>query len=227
MSNNIILQHWNGDLNELTELSVNNIRQYARRIGADYELIRGKPFRSHLTSPCQKVHCISNDFAWYDQVLMLDPDVFTVKGLDKNIFNESGNGIHGPVQKRLKKRLISQGRMAKDSPYWGGSIYKFNNAERYELRKMMPANDGWLDFYNKAYHYEDEGILAYLASRAGIHENYLDFRWNQCSYLPKPEEAFMIHIRTKKMGMPNGSWDNGGKQPKIDNYKYLVEKGII
>ena len=194
MVNNIILQHWDGDLNELTELSVDNIRSYASMIGADYELIRGKPFRSHLTAPCQKVHCISSDFDGYDQVLMLDPDVFVVKGLDKDIFDEIGNGIHGPTQKLLKKRLTGHRRMNPTGPYWAGSIYKFDWSERLSLRQQLPNNDQWMDFYNKAYHFEDEGILATLASKARLPQRYLDFRWNQCSFLPNPEEAYMLHL---------------------------------
>ena len=82
---NIILQHWDGELNELTKASVENIKSYAEQIDADYQMITGKPFRKHLTPPCQKVWCIAKQYEKYDQVLMLDPDVFIVKGLDKNI----------------------------------------------------------------------------------------------------------------------------------------------
>ena len=58
MKDNIILQHFDGNLRELDELSISNIRDYARMIDADYELVTGKPFREHLTSPCQKVHML-------------------------------------------------------------------------------------------------------------------------------------------------------------------------
>ena len=50
---NIILQHFDGELRELDELSMENIKDYARMVNADYQLVRGKPFRPHLTSPCQ------------------------------------------------------------------------------------------------------------------------------------------------------------------------------
>ena len=53
---NIILQHFNGDLRPLDKASIANIKEYAKRIGADYELITGRPFRKHLTDPCQKVY---------------------------------------------------------------------------------------------------------------------------------------------------------------------------
>lgn len=224
---NIILQHWDGELNELAKASVENIKAYAKTVGADYELVRGKPFREHLTPPCQKVFCIDEKWDSYDSVLMLDPDVFIRKGLTKNIFEESGNGIHGTWQIKLKKKLILQNCIAEDTPYWAGSIYKFNKDERKRLRDEMPKDDSWLDFFNKAYHFEDEGILSVLAGKAKLKTQYLDFKWNQCSYLPKPEDSYMIHIRTKKPGHLNGTWENGGKQDKIINYKELLERNIL
>jgi len=48
---NIILQHFDGNLRPLDELSIENIKAYAKMVGAEYELIRGKPFRG-LWSTC-------------------------------------------------------------------------------------------------------------------------------------------------------------------------------
>ena len=53
------------------------------------------------------------------------------------------------------------------------------------------------------------------------------FKWNQCSFLPNPQDAKMIHIRTKKPGHLTGSWETGDKRPKIENYYDLKMKGII
>lgn len=227
MIKNIILQHYNGRPKELEKLSFENISNYAELIGADHKIIGGKPFNENLTNPCQKVHCISEEWDDYDNVLMLDPDVFIRKNLTENIFNEQGNGIHGDTQKRLKTRLIQAGRIDNNAPYWAGSIYKFNREERQRLRSVMPKNDAWMKFYNKAYHFEDEGILSELAHKCKIPIKYLDFVWNQCSFLPNPESAKMIHMRTKKFGHLNGSWENGGKRDKIENYYELLSKGIV
>ena len=224
---NIILQHYEGRLGELEKLSVENIKSYADQIGADYKLVTGKPFREHLTLPCQKVCLINEEWDNYDNVLMLDPDVFVRKNLIKNVFNVPGHGINGAVQNRLKNALIEKDRINKQAPYWGGSIYKFSLEERQKLRSMIPDNDKWLELYNKAYHFEDEGILAELASKCNLGISYLDFKWNQCSFLPKPEEAYMIHVRTKLSGQVNGTWENGGKRKKIENYYELNARGII
>ena len=69
---NIILQHFDGELRELDKLSVENIKKYAEMVNADYELVTGKPFRKHLTSPCQKVFMLDEKWDKYDDVLMLD-----------------------------------------------------------------------------------------------------------------------------------------------------------
>ena len=53
---NIILQHFDGKLRPLDELSMANMQEYAKLVGADYELVTGRPFRRHLTGACQKVY---------------------------------------------------------------------------------------------------------------------------------------------------------------------------
>jgi len=220
MKKNIILQHFDGELRELDKFSIENIKAYAKLIGADYELITGKPFRKHLTSPCQKVYCIDKHWDNYETVLILDIDVFTRKNLQKNIFEIPGNGIHGSTQAKLKEKLIKLGKIKLNNPYWAGSIYKFNLDERQSLRSVMPTNDDWMNVFNQPYYFEDEGIFAQLASNTKIKETYLDFSWNQCSFLPKPEKSNMIHIRTKIT-------PQGPKRVKIENYMDLVQRGIL
>ena len=46
---NIVLQHFDGDLRPLDYASMANMKAYAKMVGADYELVKGKPFRKHLT----------------------------------------------------------------------------------------------------------------------------------------------------------------------------------
>ena len=49
---------------------------------------------------------------------------------------------------------------------------------------------------------------------------YMDRKWCQCSFLPNPEKAGFIHIRTKIT-------PQGPKQDKILNWQNLVERRII
>ena len=103
--NNIILQHFDGELRPLDKLSMENIQAYAEMVGADYKLVVGKPFRRHLTAPCQKVYMIDQTWDDYDDVLMLDIDMFAPKGMKENIFELQGVGLYEEVQKRLAAKI--------------------------------------------------------------------------------------------------------------------------
>ena len=83
---NIILQHFDGELRPLDYQSQWNIMDYADMIDADYKLIRGKPFRQNLTNACQKVHIIHEEFDEWDNVLMLDIDMFRPRNMSVNVF---------------------------------------------------------------------------------------------------------------------------------------------
>lgn len=217
---NIILQHFDGELRELDKLSIDNIASYAERIGADHQLVTGKPFAAHLTAPCQKAIVVDERWDDYDTVLMVDPDMFVTKSTTENVFDVRGYGSHGPTQVRLKQRLANLGRIAPQAAYWAGSFYKFDRQTRQRIRDQRPLFDTWMDLYNKSYFYEDEGILAELAWKARIPQYYIGIEWNQCSYLPNPEKAKMIHIRTKIT-------PEGPKRLKIENYQHLVDRGIL
>ena len=222
--NNIILQHFDGELRPLDKLSMENIQAYAEMVGADYKLVVGKPFRRHLTAPCQKVYMIDQTWDDYDDVLMLDIDMFAPKGMKENIFELQGVGLYEEVQKRLHSRLCQQYPFQSNilAPYWGGAIYKLSRRLRKELRAGLGGMEQWMNVYNQLYHYEDEGIIHTLAWRAGIpmEGTILDRKWCQCSFLPNPEKAGFIHVRTKIT-------PQGPKREKIENYNELVDKGIL
>lgn len=221
---NLILQHFDRELRELDKLSMSNIQQYAELVGAEYKLITGSPFRGYLTAPCQKVHMLSEEFDEYDNVLMLDIDMFAPVGMNINIFEQKGVGLYEDVQKRLHRQLVEKyyplGSLS--APYWGGAIYKMSRPMRQALRTGFKTNDSWMLKFNQPYHFEDEGIMHVLAYRAGFLSDgmYLDKKWCQCSFLPNPEKAGFIHIRTKVT-------PQGPKREKIENYNALVEAGIL
>lgn len=221
---NIILQHFDGQLRELDRLSIMNIQSYAEMVGADYKLITGKPFRSHLTAPSQKVHMLDEKWDDYDNVLMLDIDMFAPKNMEENIFDLKGIGLYADVQKRLHRTIANSYPLISsiNYAYWGGAIYKLNRSERKKLRSGLDGSDVWMNNFNKPYHFEDEGIMHVLATKAGMKQEgtVLDQKWCQCSFLPEPEKAGFIHVRTKIK-------PQGPKQEKIKNYQALVDKGIL
>jgi len=215
----IILQHFTGTLRPLDELSIENIKAYAKRINVDYQFVEGQVFRRHLTPPCQKAFILNEKWDDYENVLMLDIDMFVTKDLQENVFDFEGVGFFGETQKRLKNQLIANGRIMSSDGYWSGAFYKLNKSQRIRLRNAIPSNDSWMNLYNRPYHFEDEGIISELFSITRTPWKNMEPRWQQDSYLP-PSSPGMVHVRTKIT-------PKGPKREKIENYRALVEEGIL
>ena len=217
----IILQHITGELGELEKLSSWNISAYAKFCGADYKLLRGPVFNYSVSNQSQKMHMLSEEWDDYDVVVMLDIDMFVRKGSDKNIFtDETGIGRHYNIQETLVQNLATKFPLMCDAsyPYWGGSAYRLEKDIRQEFRKHLHINE-MIQFNGN---YNDEGIMHRCAVRAGYKENrYFDRQqWNYSSFDDGVEDANIIHIRPKVR-------PGGPKRPKIQNYKSLVERGLI
>lgn len=233
---NLILQHYDGPMSEVAKLSTANIAKYAEKIGVEYKLIRGRPFMPKVqfhgkkAQTNQKLVVLSDQWDGYDDVVMLDADMFTVKGLKENIFDQKGIGIcPDHVQQnawaRMQNRFpqFSTGRHA----YWSGSVYKLTKAQRKEMRRhMVPFEIQQIG--NTVF--ADEGImhrLAMLADYECVSDNILDHKWSYCSYLPDPlKNGAIIHMR-KNMPLPTGGKDHDNKCEKIDSYNRLLSEGVI
>lgn len=225
---NIILQHFAGEPDELVSLSIKNIQEYADKCNAEYRLLDGHPVSPLLSPPCQKIHALHEEFDDYDTVVIMDTDMFTVKGMDKNVFDAQGIGIFPDRIKRLafakclrkRKELSSEHHQ-----FWGGSIYKFERETRQKLRKHFDIDEAKLF---QEVNLVDEGIMHRLAVLADLKMNkdlVLDHKWSYCSYLDDLEKAYVIHIRNKvKLGVGKRPSE---KRPKIENYHAIHEKGII
>ena len=223
---NIILQHWAGPINELTKLSSANISKYATKVNADYELILGHPFRSYLSAPCQKMYMLDERFDEYDDVVMMDADMFTRKGMCDNVFDPSitGIGMHTRYQSEIFKGLLKQCPSLTNSKYayWGGAIYKIDRNTRQKFRSLIREDD--LKIIGKTT-YEDEAIMHRLASLAEIKQIALpgDNKWCCGNFERALNDAALIHIRHKvKSG--DGQFI---KKPKIEVYRELVSQGLI
>lgn len=233
---NLILQHYDGPLSDIAKLSVSNIEKYAKQIGAEYKLIRGKPFMPQFNfqgkkaATNQKLVVLSSQWDDYDQVVMMDADMFTVKGLQESIFDAEGVGICPQhvidnAWARMQQRFpqFSTGRHA----YWSGSIYKLDKRMRKELRSHMTPYE--IKTIGDSV-FADEGIMHRLAVLADIECNkdyILPQKWSYCSYLPNPKKnGAIIHMR-KNHPLPEGGKDMNNKCEKIDSYNRLVNEGVI
>lgn len=219
---NIILQHWSGPINELGELSSANISKYARSLNEEYKLLRGDLFRPNLKTPwppLQKLYMLDEIFDEYDIVVMMDMDMFTRKGMNENIFTDlEGAGRHTVVQQRLVNRISSKWGDPKCS-YWGGSVYRLTRELRQKLR-MHIKEDEIVYFCSRPSH-GDEGMMHRLASLAQIKNHYFpDDRWGRSSFERNVGNAATIHVRSNIAPA-------GPKRSKIENYRNLVERGLI
>jgi len=221
---NIILQHWSGAMNRLTELSVANMSRYADKIGADYRLLRGDLVNPSLSAPCQKIYMLDAEFDGYDMVVMVDADMFTRKGMTENVFTDVvGVGRHTKVQDELHVKLKRKHPGASlEHPYWGGSIYRLDRKIRQRLREGIVESE----MIPYSGNYEDEGIMNLLAKHADIgvqSDTYLpDNHWNHGSFEDGVEGAAFIHIRQKMR--------KHGKlvrTPKPEVYADMVNRGLI
>lgn len=219
---NILLQHWAGPLGELEKLSIENMKQYAKWCGVEYKLLTGYPLDASLAPQSQKVYALTEAFDDYDTVVILDSDMFVNKNNIKNIFTEeTGVGRHFGIQETLRKGLAARYPLLGNVkyPYWGGSVYRLEKWVREKLRPHMNMNE--MIQFNNSYH--DEGIMHRLAVLSKFPEKnaYIDRQqWNYSSFDDGVEDSYIIHIRPKvKVGGP--------KRPKIENYRSLVERGLI
>lgn len=221
---NIILQHYTGKMDELSKLSVANIKNYANSIDAEHKLILGNVFNVNLSACSQKLIILDKQFDDYDTVVMLDTDMFARS--NESIFDASGMGRHTVIQSELVEKISNRrpDLANKNAPYWGGAVYKFDKETRKKLREAMPDLLTLKDLDRML---KDESIMHYLAWKSNLSvtdETYFSGKcggeeWDMNSF-DKPLEANIIHIRPK--------WTlTGPKATKLEIYNDLVKKCVI
>lgn len=214
---NLILQHWGSpDLPPVVEQSVDNIRSYAGRIGAEYRLLQGKPFDPDLGWEMQKLMVL---MPWdkYDQVAMVDSDMFAVPGLTENLFSYRGVGI---PQKKTKKHLIGliPELIHHEYPLFGGSIVKLPRLYRDILRVGIPAAS--LEVFDQKRKFgQDESSMHRLMALASVKLPALNCKWSVSSWANNVSSAFMVHVRRK--------FSKRKRRDKIINLQDLQQKGIL
>jgi len=218
----VVLQHYTGPLGEVERHSVRNIQAFAEREKADYLFLEGNLFSERLSPPMQKLIMLDERFDDYDVVVMMDADMFARKGLSESLFEQSGIGVSGAVQRRLKWAFIRKmkGLLHWRYPYWNGSLWKLTRAQRQAFRSKLPLVD--LERYSNG-RLEDEGVMHQLARHNKFTGGILPGgeKWAMSSWMDGLEQSAMIHVRVRS------SPKKGENRPKIENLRDLIDRGFI
>ena len=89
---NIIYQYWKGPMKSGVKASTKAMKAYAERIGAEYRFDHNKEIASQIVDvpiyyePANPL--VDGFFDQFDNVALIDIDVFPVEGLEQNIFEE-------------------------------------------------------------------------------------------------------------------------------------------
>ena len=213
-------------MNELGTLSSKNISKYAKKVGADYRLLRGNVFNPKLCAPMQKLFMLDESFDEYDVLVMLDIDMFTRVGMDEDIFNPkiTGVGMISAFQEMLFKKVqLKHPKLTNSNhPYWGGAIYKLDKEMRQRLRPHINKRE--LAQFAGTGNFQDEAAMHRLATLAGVKRQKLpdDRNWCYGSYEDGVENSSLIHIRPrmKKNGVMV-------RCPKMEVYADMIARGLI
>ena len=169
MTNNIILQHWNGPLPEWAQIAKKSVEKYAQVIGCDYELVTGYPLGEKLGPNPQKLVYITEKYDYYDKVLMLDMDVMATN-VYANAFNRPEIGVlhERAMQGRSRTPASAPELFTLGMPIFFGNYIMTNKEQRIAMREY--ADWDWLATKVVDSYSGDELVLAWLLKQAKILE---------------------------------------------------------
>lgn len=126
---NLIYQYWDGDVRESCSAGVENMRAYAKSVGAEYIFDKNTHFiRNHFGYDFGKYSphygafkpIFDSSFDKYDKVMFVDTDVFAKYNLDENVF-DAFTGEIGICDEPFQplQRTITKGRItSKQDERW-------------------------------------------------------------------------------------------------------------
>jgi hypothetical protein len=183
---NLIYQYWDGPVRESCLAGVKTMREYAKRIGAEYVFDNNPNFvRKHFGFELGQYTphygafkpIFDTSFDKYDKILFADTDVFPIDGLTTNIFDEFTDEIgicNEPFQP--KQRTVTKGRITSEQDekwakivkrVWGcdvprteeGLVEVFNTGMvLYSKQARLKARETWTGFRNYVNTVRAEGL---------------------------------------------------------------------
>lgn len=168
---NLIYQYWLGTPGIGVRHGVENMKAYAKRIGAEYEFVTNPGWAQKYCSPkhAQYYNAFepiwSDRFSEFDKILFVDTDVFAVDGLDESIFDQdiAEIGICDEPHKEISHLTTRSAINTAQDEKWNKVI-----AQRFG--KEMPRNDaGNLKIFNS-------GVVVYTPEgREKARKNWVSF----------------------------------------------------
>lgn len=169
---NIILQHWAGPLPRWAELAKQSFECYAKKIGADYELVRDYPMGKEHGPHTQKLVYLKEKYDKYDQTLMVDMDTVATN-VCENVFDlpELYIGVlhDRAIQGTSRTPGAGPTLYKKGEPIYFGNWIKLTRDQRIALREQWDNKllaEAVVDHYSG-----DEIVLHYLIHKSGILKN--------------------------------------------------------
>ena len=167
--NNIILQHWNGDLPKWAQLAERTVRDYANDICVEYELVRGHPLGKAMGPNPQKLCYLLEKYDKYEYTLMIDMDMIATKQR-YNVFDIPQIGvIHGRAMKDDGSSMTptaAQELYKKGEYIFFGNFIKLHRDQRIALREYLDIDYIAPRTLNK--YAGDETVLHYLIHKSGV-----------------------------------------------------------
>ena len=146
---NLIYQYWGGDMPCGVLAGKKNMEEYAKRIGAEYRLDHNKPqavntgVHQHYWEWLNPL--IDPSFLVYDNIAIIDLDVFAVDGLEESIFDlEYGHvaACREPAIETIRKETLHGSINYKNDEIWAAWVDSTLNT------KLPRRDDGLLKVYN-------------------------------------------------------------------------------
>jgi hypothetical protein len=170
MTNNIILQHWNGPLPEWAQIAKKTLEKYCSVIGCEYELVTGHPLGEALGANPQKLVYITEKYDQYDKVLMLDMDIMATN-VYSNAFNRPEIGVlhERAMQGKSRTPASAPELFTLGMPIFFGNYIMTKREQRIAMREY--ADWDWLATKVVDSYSGDELVLAWLLKQANILED--------------------------------------------------------
>ena len=148
---NLIYQVWCGTLTEEAKVSSKLMKQYADRIGAEYLLHTNPNIASKRVNSDGPYWewlnpTIDDSFLEYDNVLVLDLDIFPVEGLEENIFEQDFEDVGActePFQGKQRSTITVGGHINKENDEKWAKVIK----DTWNVT-LPRDDDGHLKVYN-------------------------------------------------------------------------------